>query len=92
MEMKNHLMQINWIIFLLQIDYMGNPIEVDLCKNSKNRKIEIDYSQRSVKMFFDQSAKCGQNGKRIIIIYIPSQVKSLHLFMRFQFHTMRYIM
>lgn len=41
---------------------MGNSMEVNLCKISK--KIEIDYRQSSVKMFFDQSAKCGQDGKK----------------------------
>lgn len=43
-------------------------MEVNLCKNSK--KIEIDYSQNSVKIFFDQSAKCGQDGKKIIIVCV----------------------
>lgn len=49
----------------MQIDYMGKTIEVNLCKNSK--QIEIDYAQSTVKLFFDQKAQCGQDGKRIVI-------------------------
>lgn len=49
-----------------QLNYNNQPIQVDLCKNDK--KIEIDYTQSTVKMFFVQNAQCGQDGKRVRVV------------------------
>lgn len=46
---------------------MGKRIDVDLC--TANKRIEIDYSQSAVKVFFEQPAKCGQDGKEFLIIF-----------------------
>lgn len=52
-------------LWIQQLNYNNQPIQVDLCKNDK--KIEVDYTQSTIKMFFDQNAKCGQDGKRIVV-------------------------
>lgn len=46
---------------------MDNSIDIDLCKASM--RIEIDYLQSAVKLFFDQPAKCGEDGKEFLIIF-----------------------
>lgn len=58
---------------MFQINYQEKPLEIDLCK-SKGR-IETDYSQGAVMLFFDVKAPCGKDGNfyllklRISIFY-----------------------
>lgn len=42
---------------------MNQPIEINLCNIIE--RTEIDYTQSAVKLFFDQKAACGNDGKKL---------------------------
>lgn len=65
---------------------MDKRIDVDLC--TANKRIEIDYSQSAVKVFFEQPAKCGQDGKEFLIIFLLSSLFPNFIFTLFE---LRYI-
>lgn len=62
------------LFHMVQMQYKDKPIQVDLCNNSK--KIEIDYSQSAVKIFFDETAPCGSDCKFILINFHATPLKS----------------
>lgn len=47
----------------LQITYANSIIDIDMCNNSKT--VEFDYTQSAIKLFFDQKAPCGKDGKKM---------------------------
>ncbi|XP_031627910.1 cation-independent mannose-6-phosphate receptor isoform X2 [Contarinia nasturtii] len=57
----NHSLDLRQIFTdgMITIPYADKNHRVDLCKKSK--KIEIDYTQSIVKMFFDETAVCGSD-------------------------------
>lgn len=60
---------INYSIWMysFQINRDGKEIEINVCKNKG--RVETDYAQSAVKLFFKSNASCGSGGKQTFPIH-----------------------